>query len=109
MLLVEDKRVAGGLAVKQFEEGDAAVTLPPTNPGMPMYMDSPGFPVVTKGNTITVTVPDYRINHQLDFSFDAVAAFMKVNTEDAEKPLLGVYEVYSVLSGDLSLPYSVKL
>ena len=75
---------------------------------MPMYMDSPGFHVVTKGNKITVVVPDYRMNYQLDFKFDAVACYMQVNTEMKGKPMLGVYEVYSVASGDLSLPYEVK-
>jgi len=108
VVLTEDKRVKGGLAVKQFEKGDQSVILPPTNPGMPMYMDSPGFQVTTQGNTIHVVVPDYRMNHKTDFKYDGVTAFMQVNTEAADKPMLGVYEVYSVASGDLSLPYSVQ-
>lgn len=108
VILVEDKRVKGGLAVKQFKKDDKTVVLPPTNPGMPMYMDSPGYPVKSKNNTIKVVVPDYRINNKTNFSYDGVAAFMKVNTSNSELPLLGVYEVYSVASGDLSLPYKVK-
>lgn len=108
VILVEDKRVKGGLAVKQFKKDDKTVVLPPTNPGMPMYMDSPGYPVKSKNNTIKVVVPDYRINNKTNFSYDGVAAFMKVNTSNSELPLLGVYEVYSVASGDLSLPYTVK-
>jgi len=35
VVLSPDKRVAGGLAVKQFQKADGVV-LPPTNPGMPM-------------------------------------------------------------------------
>lgn len=105
VVLIEDKRVPGGLAVKQFNPEANQVTLPPTNPGMPMYMDSPGFQVKHAGNTIQVAIPDYRINHQLDFSFDAVAAFMQVNTSKKDQPMLGVYQVFSVQSGDLSLPY----
>lgn len=108
VVLHEDKRVAGGLAVKQFEKDDSSVTLPPTNPGMPMYMDSPGFSVITQGQQIRVMVPDYRINHQTSFSFDAVTCYMQVNTESTDLPMLGVYEVYGVASGDLSLPYSVS-
>lgn len=108
VILTEDKRVKGGLAVKQFSKEDESVVLPPTNPGMPMYMDSPGFQVITSGSTIKVLIPDYRINHQTQFNYDGVCAFMKVNTEDKEKPMLGVYEVYSVASGDLSLPYEVS-
>lgn len=108
VILNEDKRVPGGLSVKQFKKADKTVVLPPTNPGMPMYMDSPGYPVTTKSNTIKVIVPDYRMNNQTNFSYDGVTAFMKVNTSKDNMPLLGVYEVYSVASGNLSLPYKVK-
>ena len=108
VILHEDKRVAGGLSVKQFKKADETVVLPPTNPGMPMYMDSPGYPVTTKSNTIKVIVPDYRMNNRTDFSYDGVTAFLKVNTSIENLPMLGVYEVFSVASGDLSLPYKVK-
>lgn len=109
VVLVKDERVAGGLAVKQFDKEDKSVILPPTNPGMPMYMDSPGFQVITHKELIRVVVPDYRMNFKKNFSFDGVAAFMQVNTSDQSRPMLGVYSVYSVASGDLSLPYKVKL
>jgi len=116
IILVEDKRVAGGFSVREFDAADKSVQLPPTNPGMPMYMDSPGFNVVTSGNTIKVIVPDYRISNRTNFSFDAVTCFMEVNTGEGgghsggngAKPMLGVYKVYSVASGDLSLPYNVS-
>ncbi|WP_029489194.1 hypothetical protein [Ochrovirga pacifica] len=108
VVLCKDKRVAGGLAVKQFDKEDNSVKLPPTNPGMPMYMDSPGFSVITKNNTIKIIVPDYRINNQTDFTYDGVTAFMKVNTKNKNLPMLGVYEVFSVASDDLSMPYKVK-
>ncbi len=108
VVLVEDKRVAGGLSVKQFKADDKTVTLPPTHPGMPMYMDSPGFPVITKGKTIRVVVPLYRMNFQTDFKFDAVAAYMQVNASKTDLPMLGAYTVYSVASGNLSLPYQVS-
>ena len=108
VVLIEDSRVQGGFSVKQFDKGDKAVRLPPTNPGMPMYMDSPGFQVLTDGHTISVVIPDYRINHQHEFRYDAVSCYMQVNTSKENKPMLGVYEVYSIASGDLSLPYGVK-
>ncbi len=108
VILTEDKRVAGGLSVKQFKKADETVVLPPTNPGMPMYMDSPGYPVLTKNEIIKVIVPDYRINNKTDFKYDGVTAFMKVNTSIDDMPMLGVYEVFSIASGDLSLPYTVK-
>ncbi|WP_425077062.1 hypothetical protein [Psychroserpens sp. S379A] len=108
VILHKDDRVAGGLSVKQFKKADDTVVLPPTNPGMPMYMDSPGYPVMTSTNTIKVIVPDYRINNRTDFNYDGVSAFMKVNTSNNELPMLGVYDVFSVASENLSLPYKVK-
>ena len=110
VVLTEDSRVAGGLRVKMFDTMDDSIKLPATNPGMPMFMDSPGFNTITKGNSIKVVVPRFRVNNVKDFSFDGVTAYMQVNTEWKEKnlPMLGVYAVYSVASGDLSLPYKVK-
>ncbi|MCF6348572.1 MAG: hypothetical protein L3J20_09780 [Flavobacteriaceae bacterium] len=107
VILEENTTVPGGLAVKEFDASDPTIVLPPTNPGMPMYMDSPGFSVVAKGNTIKVIVPAYRMNNRTDFNFDAVTAYMEVNTSNSSFPLLGVYAIYSVASGDLSLPYTV--
>ena len=107
-VLTADERVPGGLAVSQFEETDDSVVMPPTNPGMPMYLDSPGFSVRLEGDRLSVLVPAQRVNNQTRFNYDAVTAYMQVNTTDESRPLLGVYEVYDVLSEDLSLPYSVE-
>ena len=63
---------------------------------------------ITKNKTIKVIVPDYRMNNKTEFNYDGVTAFMKVNTSNENLPMLGVYEVFSVASGDLSLPYKVK-
>lgn len=109
VVLVEDKRVLGGLSVKAFHQATDAIVLPPTAPKMPMLMDSPGYAVKTAGNTLKVIVPAQRVNRKVDFKFDAVTAYMEVFIGDHHtKPMLGVYEVYSVLSGNLTLPYSVK-
>ncbi len=107
VVLEADARAPGGLAVRQISKTEIAQLLPPTNPGMPMLMDSPGFAVVLQGNTLRVLVPAQRANHQTDFRYDAVVAYMEVST-NPQQPMLGVYEVYGVLSGDLSLPYSVE-
>ncbi|QDU10382.1 hypothetical protein [Gimesia aquarii] len=108
VVLKQDTRVKGGLAVKQITGSEKKrVKLPPTNPGMPMYMDSPGLTVVIKDDTLRVLVPLWRVNHQKDFKFDAVAAYMQV-MPSGDYPLLGVYEVYSVWSGNLSLPGRVQ-
>lgn len=114
VVLIQDDRVEGGFSVKQFNPETEEVVLPPTNPGMPMYMDSPGFNIVTEQNVIRVIVPHYRIKNQLDFNYDVVTCFMQVNTGgnsghgSGEMPMLGVYKVYDVSSGDLSLPYTVE-
>ncbi|MCW9705735.1 hypothetical protein [Fodinibius salsisoli] len=107
VVLVEDDRVEGGLSVKEFKKEDQGVVLPPTNPGMPMYLDSPGFPVVFDHNLLRVTVPAQRLSNEQAFNYDGVAAYMEVSTEKGQ-PMLGVYKVFKVLSGDLSLPYSVQ-
>jgi hypothetical protein len=73
-----------------------------------MYMDSPGFQVITRGNTITTVVPAYRMNNRTEFAYDAVTCYMQVNGSKEDLPMLGVYRVYSVASGDLSLPYKVR-
>ncbi|RZM77136.1 hypothetical protein [Leptolyngbya iicbica] len=108
VVLTGDNRVPGGLSVAEFAADDASVVMPPTNPGMTIYLDSPGFSVVTDQETLRVLVPAQRVDHNTDFNFDAVTAYMQVNTSDASRPTLGVYEVYSVGSGDLSLPYGVR-
>jgi hypothetical protein len=116
VLLAKDARVPGGLSVKEFTKADAVV-LPPTSPGMPMYMDAPGFAVSTRGPSLKVLVPAsrLRLNGLPAFSFDAVTCFMQVYAPKdsdahggtAPKPMLGVYDVFEVLSGNLSLPYTV--
>lgn len=111
VVLTKDARVAGGLSVKEFKKTDAVV-LPPTNPGMPMFMDSPGFAVKAAGNAMRVVVPLERLRGRTDFRYDAVTCYMRVSAgahkEGADKPMLGVYEVFKVLSGDLTLPYKVQ-
>ncbi len=107
VVLVNDKRVEGGLKVKEFKKADKDVLLPPTNPGMPMYMDSPGFSVITRNDTIKALVPASRVNNKIDFNYDAVSVLMKVNTT-GKMPLLGVYKVYSVHEGKLDLKNKVQ-
>lgn len=105
VIVVPDERVGGGLAV--LEVADTAV-LPMTNPGLPIALDSPGFPVLLDGGTLRVTVPAPRVGGETDFSFDAATVYLEVHPDNPADPFLGVYDVYGVLSGDLSLPYTVS-
>ena len=107
VVLVPDDRVPGGLAVAEISKTEIATVLPPTNPGMPMLLDSPGFSVVLQGPSLKVLVPASRVRGRKDFRFDAVTAYMEVGPAE-DRPLLGVYRVYDVLSGDLSLPFEVN-
>jgi hypothetical protein len=106
VVLVKDERVPGGLAVKEYRKEDGVV-VPPTAPSMPMFMDSPGHPVVLRGGTVRILVPAARVYGRTSFKYDAVTAYMEVSTAPG-KPMLGVYKVFGVLSGDLSLPYAVE-
>ncbi len=108
VVLAKDDRVAGGLSVKSVV-GDVQDALPPTAPGMPIYLDSPGHAVVTRESRLRIAVPRWRIRDLDSFDYDAVVAYMQVNTSEDDLPMLGVYEVYSVLSGDLSLPQTFSL
>jgi hypothetical protein len=111
VVLVKDTRVKGGFSVKEHAKAET-VTKPKTAPAMPMYMDSPGFPVVTAGQKITVSVPAYRISNKTDFKFDALTCYLEVSAPAGEMnmnmPMLGVYNVFSILSKDLSIPYAVE-
>lgn len=108
VVLGEDKRVPGGLSVIEFDPKTEQPVLPPTTPGMAMLMDSPGFAIVTQQKSLRILVPAYRIANNVDFKFDAVTAYMEVNTSDESRPMLGVYKVYDIASGDLTLPYGVS-
>lgn len=113
VVLTKDERVPGGLSVKEFKSADKSVYLPKTAPGMPMFFDSPGFNVISQGSSMRVVVPSFRVHNQKDFKFDAVSCYMQMSHSEGHhkagsQPILGVYNVYGVLSGNLSLPYSVK-
>lgn len=107
VVLVADPSAPGGLAVEKLPPDAPQGTLPPTNPGMPMLLDSPGFSIVLRGDTLRVLVPAQRVNHHTSFKFDAVTAYMEVSTASGS-PSLRVHRTYSVLSGDLSLPFVVR-
>jgi hypothetical protein len=90
----------GALAVKDIAEGSAP-HLPPTWPGLPLFIDSPGYATLLGGETVTVRVPVPAGAEAL--RFDAVTAALRVNA-NLHAPLLCVTDVFDVASGDLSLP-----
>jgi hypothetical protein len=109
VLVGPDERVPGGLAVLEVAEAEMADALPPTAPGLPLYLDSPGFSVQSREGALRVVVPAPRVVADPEFNFDAASAYLQVNTSDPARPMLGVYDVYGVLSGALSLPFDVTV
>ncbi|WP_116364047.1 hypothetical protein [Parahaliea mediterranea] len=93
---------AGNLKVKDIPEGSKP-SLPPTWPGLPILIDSPGWSPVISGDTVEVRVPFHDIGMVKAASFDGVTAGLRVN-DSIHAPLLCVVDVFDVASGDLSLP-----
>jgi hypothetical protein len=97
-VLASDKACAGGLKVNDISPGQDL--LPPTAPGLPIALDSPGMSPLLKGKTVRITVP---VKGAENVNFDAVAAHLQVN-ESGKAPLLCVTGTYKVASGNLILP-----
>lgn len=95
-----------GMKVKDIAEG-AKPKLPKTWPGVPIYIDSPGYPPRFSGKTVTVKVPFDNIASVESSKFDGVTSGLRVN-ESVHAPLLCIENIFKVASGDLSLPGEVK-
>ena len=76
---------------------------------MPIYLDSPGFSAVLQENRLRIPISTWRVHGLSTFNYDAVAAYLPINTSDESRPTLGIYKVYSILGGDLSLPETFAL
>jgi len=107
VVLIRDERADGGFAVKPLGGKKPGNALPPTAPGMPIYLDSPGFQVMAEGKRIRIIVPESRVRGNTDFQFDALTAYLETNTSDPSRPVLGVYKIYDVLGGGLDLDRNI--
>lgn len=94
----------GALAVRDIPEGETPA-LPETWPGLPLFIDSPGYVPVLDGDTVavSVTLP----GAPAEIGFDGVTSALRVNA-DLHAPLLCVTDVFDIASGDLSLPGRVE-
>jgi len=104
VVLEEHSRAPAKLAVKAWKKGEKA---PPTHPGMPLYLDSPGFTVVLQQETLRVLVPAWRIGGRTDFRFDGVTAYLQVSQEP-DAPMLGVHAIYSTITGEGVAAFEVQ-
>ncbi len=103
VVLVPDEACGeGALKVKDIPEGTDP-KLPPTWPGLPIFIDSPGYSPVIGEETVRVRAPFGDVDRLTDTSYDAVTAGLRVN-ESVHAPLLCVVDVFDVASGDLSQP-----
>jgi len=93
---------AGALAVRDIPEGETP-DMPLTWPGLPIFLDSPGYTPILSETEITVAVPFANTAKIAGASYDGVTAALKVNA-NLHAPLLCVTDVFDIASGDLSLP-----
>ncbi|MFS4583478.1 hypothetical protein [Phaeobacter sp. C3_T13_0] len=93
---------ANALAVRDIPEGTSP-KLPATWPGLPIYLDSPGFTPLFDGPEVSVNVSfasDVDLN---EAAYDGITTALRVNT-NIHTPLLCVTNIFDIASGDLSLP-----
>ena len=103
VVLVPDEACGkGALKVKDIPEGTKP-KLPKTWPGVPILIDSPGYPPAFSAGTVSIRVPFNDVSLLTGVAFDGVTAGLQVNAS-AHQPLLCVVNVFDVASGDLSLP-----
>lgn len=102
VLTRNDQCGEGALGVRDIVEGTDPA-LPATWPGLPIFLDSPGFSPLFDGPEITVNVGFADAALLNGAAYDGVTAALKVNA-NLHSPLLCVSDVFDVASGDLSLP-----
>lgn len=98
---------AGALAVRDIPEGKTP-KMPATWPGLPLYIDSPGFTPVFDGPEVKINVAFADSDIFKTGSYDGVTAALKIN-QNIHAPLFCVTDVFDIASGDLSLPGKVKV
>ncbi|MCK8464043.1 hypothetical protein MUY35_09295 [Aliiroseovarius sp. S1339] len=92
----------GALAVRDIAEGETP-KMPATWPGLPIFLDSPGFTPLFDGPEIKLTVGFSSDVELAGATYDGVTAALRVNA-NIHAPLLCVTDVFDIASGDLSLP-----
>lgn len=92
----------GALAVRDIPAGETPA-MPATWPGLPIFIDSPGFSPLFDGPEITINVAFKDADAIAGASYDGVTSALRVNA-NVHAPLLCVTDVFDVASGDLSLP-----
>lgn len=96
----------GALGVRDIPEGTTPA-MPATWPGLPIFIDSPGYTPLFDGPEISLTVPFVNSDDLVGTAYDGVTSALRVN-DNIHAPLLCVTDVFDVASGDLSLPGKIE-
>lgn len=96
----------GALGVRDIPEGETP-KMPATWPGLPIFIDSPGFSPLFDGPEVKINVSFADAEAIVGASYDGVTSALKVNA-NVHAPLLCVTDIFDVASGDLSLPGKVN-
>ncbi len=91
----------GALAVRDIPAGTNP-KLPATWPGLPIFLDSPGFTPAFDGPEIKIKAGFASDVDLAGASYDGVTSALRVNA-NIHAPLLCVTDVFDVASGDMSL------
>lgn len=96
----------GALGVRDIPEGETPA-MPATWPGLPIFIDSPGFTPVFDGPEVMINVAFVDPSVLDGASYDGVTSALRVNA-NVHAPLLCIEDVFDIASGDLSLPGRVE-
>ncbi len=98
----------GALGVRDIAEGETP-KMPATWPGVPIFLDSPGYTPVFDGPEIKINVAlaGAEVAAIEGISYDGATTALRVNA-DLHAPLVCVTDVFDIASGDLSLPGKVQ-
>ena len=86
---------------------DETPALPRTWPGLPLFIDSPGYTPVFAGEEVIVRVPFDASGDIAGAGYDGVTAALRVHA-NVHAPLLCVSDVFDIASGALTLPGKVE-
>lgn len=96
----------GALGVRDIAEGETP-DMPATWPGLPIFLDSPGFSPLFDGPEVKINVAFANADAVAGASYDGVTSALKVNV-NVHAPLLCITDIFDVASGDLSLPGKIE-
>ncbi len=107
VVLVPDEACgSAALKVRDIPEGETP-KMPLTWPGLPLFIDSPGYTPLFDGPEVKVSVPFATGQDLSGTAYDGVTTALKVHA-NLHAPLLCVADVFDIASGDLSLPGQIQ-